>query len=41
MIRYSEIKTQELQDRVNQAFGLTQCQSEHRPQGQGCPDRQG
>src|SRR5918995_5476476 len=41
MIRYSEIKTQELQDRVNQPLGLTQCQPEHRPQGQGCPDRQG
>jgi hypothetical protein len=41
MIRYSEIKTQELQDRVNQPLGLTQCQPEHRPQGQGGLDRQG
>ena len=41
MIRHRQIQTQELEDRADQAFGLSQRQPEHRPQRQGRPDRQG
>jgi hypothetical protein len=40
MIRDSEINAQEPQDRADQAFGLTQCQPEHRPECQGRLDGQ-
>jgi hypothetical protein len=34
------IQTEELEDRADQPLRLTQTQPEHRPEGQGCPDRQ-
>ena len=40
VIRGRQIETEELEDRADQAFGLAQGQPEHRPQGQGCLDRQ-
>jgi hypothetical protein len=40
MIRHSEIKAQEPENRPDQSFSLAQRQPEHRPQGQGGPDRQ-
>jgi hypothetical protein len=40
MIRHRQIQTQELKDRANQAFGLTQRQPEHRPERQGGSNRQ-
>ena len=40
MVRNCEIKTEETNDRADQAFGLPQAQPKHRSKGQRCRDRQ-
>ena len=40
MIRHGQIETEELEDRADQPLGLAQRQPEHRPERQGCADRQ-
>jgi hypothetical protein len=41
MVGHRQIQTKEVEDRANQTFGLTECQTKHRPQCQGGADCQG